>query len=70
MTIKLTHDIFCDECGDWAHCHLVSPWAQITRARKAAQAEGWKRVKRGYRMIDLCPKCAAKRATKRAEADE
>lgn len=58
MSITVTTDIVCDECGDWRHG--VSGMAS---AAKAARAEVHRRY--GFRRIDgkdLCAKCVAARS--------
>lgn len=58
MTVRLTHDVFCDGCGNWVHC-FTSGAPMIRRARKMAQDSGfvYRHVKgEGYK--DFCPKCA------------
>lgn len=56
-TIRLTHDIFCNRCNDWAHC-FVSTKPEIRQAQRMAKDLGWKRVRsREGRLIDICPGC-------------
>jgi len=57
MSVNLTHDVFCDECGQWIHA-FVSHKAQIRKAREYAKRGGWAYIwtPEGYR--DLCPDCA------------
>ena len=57
MSIRLTHDIFCDLCGKWTHC-FVSGAKRLKMARKHAAAGDWIYVwtPSGYK--DLCPQCS------------
>jgi len=57
MSVRLSHDVFCDRCGGWLHA-FVSGVPKLKWARKTAQAGGWLyiRTPEGYK--DLCPDCA------------
>jgi len=57
MTVRLTHDIFCDKCGNWVHC-FVAEESHIREARCLARDLGWVRKKMPHVLRDLCPDCA------------
>ncbi len=56
MSLLITTDISCDECGNWtagyAGCRIDG-----RRARAQARAAGWQQVRRGGERRDLCPTC-------------
>ena len=59
MTIKLTHDIFCDSCLHWEFADVVSTKVLRRTARKNAHKEGWTtHEKADGTLIDLCPQCS------------
>lgn len=55
MSITISTDVFC-ECGQWIH-GTTGPKPFPKRARATARQAGWGTVKRGRRMVDLCPTC-------------
>ena len=62
MSVRLTHDVFCDQCGVWTHA-FVSGAKRLKMARRHAKAGGWGYVYvRGEGYKDLCPECMAGRA--------
>lgn len=59
MTVRLSHDVFCDQCGEWYHA-FVSVVQSIREARVDARANGWKYVRGKHGYEDLCPTCVHK----------
>lgn len=53
VSVTVTRDVFCDECGDWTH-GVVNEDAKA--ARRVARREGWV-YRKGK---DLCPQCKGK----------
>jgi hypothetical protein len=68
-------DCYCDECqrtyGKDENEFPTGPGydfpTSYRRARKLMAVSGWKYVRSGRRMVDLCPKCANKTAEERPE---
>lgn len=62
MAIRVTTDVFCDDCGCWVHGG-VSHRIAAKDARSVAAKEGWVYKLRirdeGNKMVDLCSECAA-----------
>ena len=56
MAITISRDVFCDIdlCGCWTE-GCIQGNAGI--ARRAAKKRGWKRLKRGGVLVDVCPGC-------------
>lgn len=56
--IRVSTDIFCDVCGNWAH-GTVGDKVDARKTRETAKYNGWERgwsyTKRKY--IDYCPTC-------------
>lgn len=52
MVVRLSHDVFCDFCGDWTHS-FVDVNVNRNLAMKKAKKKGWVR----YRGRDYCPTC-------------
>lgn len=53
MSITITTDVFCDDCGmDWVH-GITGNKPQRAEARRVARAAGWLCDRSG----DYCPKC-------------
>ena len=61
MTVRLTHDVYCDKCGVWVHC-FVAGESRIREVRCIARDLGWVRKKTPLTHVlrDLCPDCAEK----------
>lgn len=55
--IRVTTDVFCDECGNWS-THGTSSKAEPASAREGARSRGWRTTRRDRRLVDLCPPCA------------
>lgn len=69
MSITVTHDVFCDGCGNWTE-GVTNGTA--TEVRAVAKARGWERRRtapsRPHRsgpaqLIDLCPECQNEAST-------
>lgn len=56
MSVRITTDVFCDGCGNWAH-YRVSAQAHVRAAQRAAKAAGWVFDRHGD---CKCPACAGK----------
>jgi uncharacterized Zn finger protein (UPF0148 family) len=56
VSITITTDVFCDVCGDWVD-GVSSTKPLPKKALSAAKRDGWIRVKRDGKTIDVCPKC-------------
>ena len=54
--IRVTTDIFCDDCGNWIHGG-VSNEKDATRARRIAREQGWVVRRRPGQIVDICPGC-------------
>ena len=54
--IRVTTDVFCDDCGNWVHGG-VSNEKDATSARRIARELGWVVRRRPGRMVDICPGC-------------
>lgn len=59
MSIVVTTDVFCDECGNWIFGDTGHK-ADARKARASAKSEGWVRIRVDGRLVDLCPTCAGK----------
>lgn len=59
MVVRVTTDVFCDECGDWVH-GTISNEKQAIFARAVAREQGWIVRRRPGRMVDICPRCQEK----------
>lgn len=56
MSVTITTDIFCDDCPIWTE-GVAYGWPAVREAREHAKRNGWKYIKRGCVMVDLCPDC-------------
>ena len=63
MSITVTSDVFCDVCSQWVFGY-VGPRMSHSKARRRAQGEGWKRIKIGGKLQDVCPDCQEERRRK------
>lgn len=54
MTITVTTDVFCNNCGTWIH-GTTAPAMLAVQARNRAKKSGWTHPKRG---VDFCPDCS------------
>ena len=62
MTVRVTYDLFCDNCGNWEHGFVKTintPGKHAANLRGRYKKEGWGRlqVQVDGSLIDLCPKC-------------
>lgn len=55
MSITVTTDVFCDQCGDWVF-GIASHKIENKKARLNAKKQGWLRIKNQ----DICPSCKEK----------
>lgn len=56
MSITVTTDVFCDDCGHWIHGPSTYK-AEPMGARLWAKKAGWVRRKVNGALVDLCAKC-------------
>jgi hypothetical protein len=61
MSIRLTHDIHCDKCGQWEHIFVRSKVAKM-EARKIAKHRGWTQHQTINGKQDWCPVCSGNEA--------
>ncbi len=54
MSVTITTDVFCDQCGNWAHYGTHPTKAVIAEALRGARRAGWT-VKRDGSCT--CPQC-------------
>ena len=59
MSVRITTDIFCDQCSNWEH-GVTCDAPDIKSTRKALKKLGWTyklNTEEGY-YEDLCPACS------------
>lgn len=66
MSMTITTDVFCDDCSDWTE-GVSAIKIQAKTALAIAKSRGWKRIREGNLVLDLCPACARKREQEEQE---
>ena len=54
--IRVTTDVFCDECGNWVHGQ-VGREKRVTRACQIAADQDWIVKRQNGQVVDICPEC-------------